>query len=258
MNPHFGKILPILFLMTFLSGSAFAQDVVEEFSPERPGAIGGPDVLPKGRVQIESATSWERSSFDGPWTTDWSVAGSILRVGLSDMAEARFRGNYFVFSDGSERTGGFDNFVIGTKIKLLDGGKFIPEMSLLADVLIPGKKGSAFMREYWGGTLALLFENRITDWLYLGYESDLMFYGEGSPELFYGVELFFQPWDKVSFAIDEYNYTGSYGTECWSELSFAYQIASRLQFDLSTDICLSSPSRYAGITVGVSWQITRK
>ena len=259
MTAPFEKLLLVLVLAIPFSTLVRAQDGSgEEFSADRPGAIGGSDILPKGRVQLESGSSWERSALEGPWTTTFSVAESLLRVGLSDNAEAHFQGNYLIISNWGGRDRGFDNFSFGTKVKLLDGERFVPDIAINADVIIPGKKGSIFMRQNWGGQMALLFENRITDWFYLCYEGDLIFYGEGTPEFFYGVELFFQPWEQFSVILDQYNYSGSFGTECWSELSLAYLVAPRLQIDLSTDVCLSDPSRYGGLSVGFAWQITKR
>ena len=235
----------------------FAQETAE-FTADRPGATGGPAVLPKGRLQLESGVAWERSALDGPWSTTWTVNTSMLRWGISDMAELRFQADYLISSTDGEKQSGFDSIIFGTKAKLYEGGKILPEVAIMANVMVPGKKGSAFLGDKWGGQIALLCENSITDWFSVGFEADLIWHGVGAPEVFFGGCLSFQPWEKFCVMLEEFNYGSGGEIQCWSELSCAYQVAPRVQLDLASDLCLSDPSHYGILMLGVSWQITKK
>lgn len=255
------KILPALLVALLPFGAvstlASAQEAAE-FTADRPGATTGPSVLPRGRVQLETGFAWERSALEGPWATTWTVNTSMLRWGFSDAAELRLQANYLI-SEGEEgRQFGFDSVIFGTKARLYEGNGILPEMALMANILVPGRKGSAFLSEHWGGQIALLCENELAPWCSLGYEADLIWKGDGRPEVFFGAGLGFQPWERFAFQIEEFNIGTGEGLQCWSELSCAWQVSPRVQLDLATDICLTAPERYAILMFGVSWQITKR
>ena len=257
MKTFFKTFLISSFVALASAFCASAQEA-EEFTADRPGATTGPTVLPKGRVQLETGFGWERSALEGPWATTWTVNTSMLRWGFSDMAELRLQANYLISKQGGERDFGFDSVFFGTKARLHEGGKIMPAISLMANVMVPGKKGSAFLSDRWGGQMGLLFENTLAPWCSLGYEADLIWNGYGSPEVFFGACLGFQPWERLSIQVEEYNIGGGGSVQCWSELSLGFQAAPRLQIDLASDLCLSSPDRYGVLMVGLSWQITKR
>lgn len=255
--------IKILYFLLALSSvcaalSPASAQVVPEFSADRPGATTGPGILPRGRVQLETGLGWERSALDGPWTTTWTVNTSMLRWGFSDFAELRLQANYLI-SEGEEgRRFGFDSVFFGTKARLCEGSGILPEMALMANILVPGRRGSAFLSEHWGGQIGLLCENELAPWCSLGYEADLIWEGDGRPEVFFGACLGFQPWERFSFQVEEFNIGSDEGLQCWSELSCAWQVSPRVQLDFATDISLNAPERCAILMFGLSWQITRQ
>jgi len=230
----------------------------QEFSADRPGATTGPTVLPAGRLQLETGFAWERSGLNNSWETTWTVNTSMLRLGLTPYAELRLQANYLISLNNKERKLGFDSVLFGTKAKLFDGWKFLPAVSLMANVFVPGKKGSAFLNEQWGGQMALLCENTVTSWFSIGYEAELLWKGDVKPDVFWGLCLGFQPWERVGFQLEQFNRKDTDGIHCWAELSCAVQVSPRVQLDIASDLSLNSPARYAILMFGVSWQITRR
>ncbi len=105
--------------------------------------------------------------------------------------------------------------------------------------------------------MGLLFQNPITSWFSLGYEADLIWSEESRPTVFYGVCLGFSATDRISVALEEYNENTAEGTDCWAEVSFAYQVTPRLQLDLGTDIYLNHPGRCHNLSLGLAWQLTK-
>ena len=229
------------------------------FTADRPGATTGPDVLPKGRVQWETGTAWERSSLDGPLTTTWTVNTSMLRWGFSDYAELRLQADYLHRSyEHGGAVNGFDNVTLGTKVRLFDGYNAFPAVSLLANVLIPGGDNAEFLPSHTGGQMGLLFANDLTSWCSLGYEVDLIWNGYTQPTVFWGLGLGFSVGESFTIQVEEYNHSFGGNTESWSELSFAFQLSPRVQLDLGTDINLNHPDRYHNLLLGVSWQLTSR
>jgi len=235
---------------------AFSQDDAG-FTADRPGATTSPDVLPKGRLQWETGVAWERDRIGDPATTAWTPNTSMLRWGFSDYAELRLQGSYITMTDGEETTAGLADLSIGTKVRLFDGWKAVPAISLLANLYVPGGSDSNFLPQEWGGQIGLLFQNQLTPWLSLGYEGDLIWSDNSRPAAFYGVCLGFALSDRLSLAVEEYNNSSAGETECFSEISLGYQISPRVQIDLGTDISLNYPTRYHNLMLGVAWQITK-
>ena len=252
-------------LLALLPLCAMAQSEEEAgFTADRPGATTGVDVLPKGRVQWETGIGYERSKMDGPAATTWTLNTSLLRWGISESAELRLQADYLYSNCEGVHTNGLSNVAIGTKVKLYDGWGAVPAVSLLGNVMFPdrclpsfGGDGGGLLPEEWGGQMGLLFQNELTSWLSLGYETDLIWSDAAKPTFFWGACLGFQLNDRLSLMAEEYNYQYSDSHENWVELGAAYMLTPRLQLDLATDISLNYPKRYFNLMVGVAWQITR-
>ena len=252
------RISTAFFSLVLLPLCALAQTEEAGFTADRPGATTGVDVLPKGRVQWETGIGFERSKMDGPAATTWTLNSSLLRWGISESAELRLQADYLYSSCEGAHTNGLSNVAIGTKVKLFEGCKAVPAVSLLGNVLIPGGSDAEYLPRYVGGQMGLLFQNELTSWLSLGYEADLIWSDSARPTVFWGFCLGFQVTDRCSLIAEEYNYNMAGGHENWIELGAAYQLTPRLQLDLATDISLNDPKHYFNLLAGIAWQITKK
>ena len=252
------KKVIVLLLVTLLPLLALAQSEEAGFTADCPGATTGVDVLPKGRVQWETGIGLERSKMDGPTATTWTLNNSLLRWGISESAELRLQADYLYSSCEGAHTHGLSNVAIGAKVKLFEGWKAVPAVSLLGNVLAPGGCNAEFLPKEWGGQMGLLFQNELTSWCSLGYETDLIWSDAAKPTLFWGACLGFQLNDRLSLMAEEYNYNKPDGHENWVELGAAYMLTPRLQLDLATDISLNYPKDYFNLMVGIAWQITKK
>lgn len=258
MTRSFFRFVWVLVVAVSFPSLAAAQSV-EEFQADRPGATTGPGVLPRGRVQWETGFASERSALEGPWERTWTVNTSLVRVGFSDFAELRLEGEYIIHTVNDVRSHGWDNLSFGVKGKLLEGEKWIPSISLMANALLPGKNYSPFMSEEWGGRMALLCENTVTSWFTIGYEADLIWEGEEvEPDVFFGICLGFAPWKRFSFFVEEFNRSTANGLRNWMEFSLAFQLAPRVQLDIATDISLNDTKKYSIFMLGLIWQITKR
>lgn len=201
-----------------------AQSEEAGFTADRPGATTGVDVLPKGRVQWETGIGLERSKMDGPTATTWTLNNSLLRWGISESAELRLQADYLYTDIEGTHVKGLSNVAFGTKVKLFEGWKAVPAVSLLGNVLVPGGSDAAFLPEEWGGQMVLLFQNELTSWCSLGYETDLIWSDAAKPTFFWGACLGFQLNDRLSLMAEEYNYNKPDGHENWIELGAAYML----------------------------------
>lgn len=246
-------IKKLLLLFVLFPSSIFAQEY-SVFTADRPGMTTGTDVLPKGRIQWETGVGVEHSSIESPSNTTWTINTSLLRLGISDYAELRLQADGLYTSSDEGCYGGLANMIVGTKLHLFDGWKAIPEMSLLANIMIPGGKDSNFLPENVGGQLGVLFQNNLSSKLSLGYEADVIWGDEEKPTVFGGVCLNFQASDKLNLMIEEYNYNNVH-TQYWMEIGAAFMVSKRLQIDVATDLSLQYPKRYCNLSLGLAWQI---
>lgn len=215
----------------------------------------GAEVLPKGRVQLETSMGCERLKIEEPATSVWSLNASLLRWGIFDRAELRLQGEcIYTYSDGS---GACDltNVAVGAKVNLFEGWKAVPAVSLLCNVLVPGGSKAENLPRHWGGQMGVLFQNELATWCTLNYEADLIWSDSEIPAFFLGASLGFQVTDRLSLAAGEFNLHTPDGHEPWLELGAACQLAPRLQADLVADIDLCYPQRHYNLALGVVWQI---
>ncbi len=243
-----------VFLLVFLPVFVMAQESVG-FTADRPGSTTSVDVLPRGRVQWETGIGWERSKLEGPAKNTWTMNTSLLRWGISSSAELRLQADWLYSSAEGEHSSGLSDVALGAKVHLFEGWKAVPEVSLLANVLIPGGSNAHFLPHEWGGQLGILFENKLTPWFSLGYEGDLIWSDNSRPTFFYGVCLSFDLTDRLFLVLEEYNSNTTDGTKSCSEISLGYMLSPRVQIDLGTDINLNHPGRYRNLMVGIAWQI---
>ena len=242
-----------LALLALLPLSALAEDDAGGFTADRPGATTGVDVLPKGRLQWETGVAWEHSRLDDEPFTIWTLNSSLLRLGITDFAELRMQADRALLVSDEGTESGFANVLFGTKVRLysppdLNGrNKYIPAMSLMANVVVPGSGDSQLMPHKWGAELCLLFQNHLSSRYTLGYEADIAWSPDIWPHFFYGLCLQYQPSRRLSVLLEEYNYNATGQRESWLELSAAWQLSPRVQLDSSTDISLNYPRNYQNI-----------
>jgi len=244
--------LALCLVLTVLTASG--QHV--PFTSDLPGSTGGTDVLPKGRFQWETTVGFERQSFESPATNAWTINSSMLRLGITEFAELRLQGSYLFTACDGIHTKGFSDVSIGTKVKFFRTEKLLPNISLLANVLVPGGKDADFLPENWGGQIGLLLDWDVNSWITLSCEGDIYWKGE-KPDYLYGFGLNFDLSSRAFLAVDEYNQYEEGDSYSWLALSFAYQLAPRLLMDVSTDFSLNDLAHYQNLMVGLAWQITK-
>lgn len=241
---------------------ALAQE--EEFTADRPGITNSTDILPAGRLQWETGMGFDRMKADGVTSTTWTLNSSTLRWGIGGPAEVHLQTDYLYTSEEGDHYGGLANVAVGTKINLYSPsaaaegrGGLLPEICLLANVFVPGGNDAHYLPRQWGGQLGLVFQHELTPWCTLNYDGELTWSDDERPQAFYGACLCFQLSDRLFLLAEEYNYNQTGGTESWVGLGAGLIVAPRLQLDLSTNMSLNYPKRYANLMVGVSWQLTK-
>jgi hypothetical protein len=122
--------------------SAFAADD-DAINPDRPGVAESPQVVGKGRVQLETSVQWDRQRDDSSHVRTL-YSPTLLRIGLGDSTELRFETdgrNVIHASDPATGehtvTAGWADTEVGAKWHLKDGQGGAPALGLLLHAALP-------------------------------------------------------------------------------------------------------------------------
>jgi hypothetical protein len=115
----------------------------DAISPDRPGFANPPDVVGKGRLQLETSLQWDRQRTDDQHERTVSTP-TLLRVGVSEAVELRLETDgrdivHDVDPATGERTTttGYADTALGFKWRLADQQGARPALALLGAVDLP-------------------------------------------------------------------------------------------------------------------------
>lgn len=251
------KRLFLIFMMFCVSIGVWAQTEVE-FTADRPGASTGPAVVGHNVIQLEQGLQYDGGGGAGIFT----ISNTLLRYGLFPNMELRLSGDAFIYqnAEGDVRQWlpAFSGLSIGTKIKCFDGEGAIPAVSVLAEFSISGTATKDFQVDHLAPSLYLLFENPVCDWLSIGYNVGAEWDGsEAAPIAFAALCFGFSVADSFGCFVESYNYFGRSGNQYAVDFGMNWQVARKLQLDISANIDLVNPTECWAISCGLTWQINR-
>lgn len=237
--------------------SCHAQEGLE-FVADRPGATTGPDIAPKYKLIWETGLQYEHDHTDKPTEKTLNYHNSLFRFGVSEYAELRLGiAASQTYPDNQDSYGGISSLTVGTKVKVFDGWRAVPKISLLGELLLPGGSNHCYLPQHVGTNLHLLFNNDITSWFSLGYDVGVFWSGnkdEEQPSTFLGACFSFKPTERLGLFVEEYN-TLDTTNQYMTEFGGTYMVSSRVQIDTYIDMNLQHMDKYVNIGLGVVWRI---
>ena len=249
-------IFSFLFLLSL--SVLVAQESEFTISADRPGMATGVDIMPFKKVQFETGFQWDYSG-----TSAITLPTAMLRFGLSDFAELRLQYDGTLTENlGAQWSYNVEPLTIGTKIKVLEGGQYVPAISFMANLAIPSTSDLA-RTMHVAPSLYLLFQNDITDWFNVGYNVGVEWNGEDAiPATFLAICLGFGITDNFGAFLESYNYftrydlsTGKTAVDANLDFGFNYIVHPRIQLDLYASFNCQDPKSYSNIGLGVAWFI---
>ena len=252
------KKLLTLVIALIISCGCFAQTEEEQPSvaADRPGMSTGTDVTPFLKVQ------WE-TGFESYFTNEPGVLlpTTMIRFGVTRFAELRLEYDG-VLNQHDRRKWNYEvqPLILGTKVKVFDGYKWVPKISLMANLAIPLTR-EQLHETHVAPSLHLLFQNDVTDWFNIGYDVGAEWDGVTAiPATFLGVCLGFKISDNFGAFIESYNYFTKYSmkkteAECNLDFGFTCTVHPRVQLDLYGMFNCQDPKSDNGIGLGVAWLI---
>ena len=251
------KLFPLILLLACLV-AANAQTETPAVAPDRPGMATGTDVTPFLKVQ------WE-TGFESTWDGNpaFLLPTTMLRFGVTKFAELRLEYDGVLFQQ-YEHQWAYDvqPLVIGTKVKIFEGYKWVPKISLMANLAIPlTRVPYGDVQPHVAPSLYLLFQNDVTDWFNIGYNVGAEWSGVSHiPSTFLALCLGFNMFDRFGAFVESYNYFTRYGkrnteAECDLDFGFTCLVHPRVQLDLYGMFNCQDPRNFNGIGLGVAWLI---
>lgn len=254
------KKTSLLLVLLTIGLVSFAQTENEpSISADRPGMATSTDVMPFLKVE------WE-TGFEANWngTPGFLLPTTMFRFGITHFAEIRIEydgtySRYNIHDWGYE----VQPLVLGAKAKIFDGYKWVPKISLLANLSIPLKRNfDAFGNvQHVAPSLYLLFQNDVTDWFNIGYNVGVEWSGYSQiPSTFLALCLGFNITDNLGAFVESYNYFTRFGpknteVECNLDFGFTYTVHPRVQLDLYGMFNCQNPKSFNGIGLGIAWLI---
>lgn len=121
-----------LLLILITNSSIFSQSLVTDRPDQTESAL----TVPRNSIQIESGFIYEKLNEDEIYTNNYSIAGTLLRYGLTDILELRLGAAYLI-SESRITNLGFENVLTGIKFNLSTEDEGLFDFGLFAHVYLP-------------------------------------------------------------------------------------------------------------------------
>lgn len=233
---------------------------------DRPHQTETAEMVPYKHFQIESGISME-IDHDGDTRNENIYYNSLLmkygigsgmdlRVGIDYLNNSAFQSDSLL-----SKTKGLSGLSFGGKKFLYRGTKYLPKVSLMAEMYLPyfGKK--EFRPNFTGGTLRLLCEHEIGENTELEYNFGPD-WGGIIPNIsyFYAVSLTQKVAGPLSIYGEIYGFFNenkdlSYINDFRCDAGFVYLLKKNLQLDLEGGIAFTSPQLGYFAACGISWRV---
>lgn len=123
--------------------SSIPPRVIEpSFSADRPGIGLSSSVVSPGSMQMESGFAFTMARRSGATSQGIAIGSPLTRWGIAPGIEVRFQGDGYRFrstsgSEGFQRLKGLGDTNLGTKVRLVQPGRWKPEVSVVAELWMP-------------------------------------------------------------------------------------------------------------------------
>jgi hypothetical protein len=245
-----------------------------ELDTDRPGVTQSPTVVPHNRLQVEAGLQYQQEELDNLKLKELLYPEVLLRFGVLERAELRLSMAYKQqrrdWNDGgamlTNKSSGLENLQLGAKVNLFEGHGAIPEIGLLANVVLPVGK-EEFRPPHVAPEGRLLFSSKLSEKLelqynvgYRKYKDQEEFRGEAVYSLFGSLKLT----EAFTLFGEFYGFKAKGITpENTVNTGLLIQLRPNLQWDLVVGTVLSDlglesqsePEVFAG--TGLSWRLPR-
>lgn len=255
-------IYTILISLIFVCSKTYL--FTQEIITDRPDQSESPYIVTKNRIQIEAGVVSENDEPVKDNKTSVLTAPEVLiRYGLADNIELRagmsFLSSKYTYNSSSESSSGLSPLSIGTKIKIFNEKKSLPQTSLILNVTLPFKEKSKFQSDYIGCEFKFTMQNTLSKRFNLTYNLGGQF-GEGFPGAIgiYTISLGANIIKNLSAFAELYGFTLQKNSpDHRADFGITYVVIQNIQADLSFGLGISKKSPDYFIGGGVSVRLPK-
>ncbi|MEP6615264.1 MAG: transporter [Ginsengibacter sp.] len=254
------KIIWIFFQFIFIT-TVKAQ--VEPIDTDRPDQTESVFLVPDQWMQFEFGLAITHVTSE---VSELLVPTLLSRYGISKKVELRLLTSYtstshLLIPTGTVYERGFTPVEIGTKVALLQPGHFLPQVSLIAQVGIPGLSSPKYKINKPSVALVLALQNELSENFALGYNLGAEWDGidNSSPSYIYTLS------PGLNFGKRWYGYIETFGSFRKHEAAqhnidggVAYYISNNSKIDFSSGFGVSPVSPDWYVSVGFSTRFKLK
>jgi hypothetical protein len=245
-----------------------------DLDTDRPGVTQSPTVVPRSSWQLEAGLQYKKEELQLVKLKELLYPEVLLRFGVLEWAELRLATAYKQqrrdWDDGgaviTNRSSGLENLQLGAKLNLFEGRGVLPEIGLLANVVLPVGK-AAFRPPHAAPEGRLLFNSKLSEKFELQYNAGYRKYNDQQDyqgEAIYSVAGNLKLTGEFTLFGEFYGFKAKGATpENTVDMGLLVQLRPNLQWDLVVGTVLSDlglasqdePDVFAG--TGLSWRLPR-
>jgi hypothetical protein len=245
-----------------------------ELDADRPGVTQSPTVVPRSSWQVEAGLQYKKEELPDFKLKELLYPEVLLRFGVLEWAELRLGTAYKQerrdWEGGgavlTNRSSGLENLQLGAKVNLFEGRGAVPEIGLLANLVLPVGK-EEFRPPHAAPEGRLLFNSKLSEKFELQYNAGYRKYKDQEE---YRGEAIYSVAGNLKLTDDFTLFGEFYGFKAKGETAdntvntgLLIQLQPNLQWDLIIGTVLSDlglesksePAVFAG--TGLSWRIPR-
>jgi hypothetical protein len=242
-----------LFFIAFFTIPAFAQEDIET---DRPDQTETSAIVPAGKFQVEAGIMHQQTEAH---SRELTLPTALWKYGVNDKFELRLITEIVHEKYSDSVASGLQPVTLGLKINLWKEKRFVPETSLLVQMQIPKLASKDFKLDYAVPEVRLLFSNKISSTIDLGYNAGAEWNGEkAEPTFEYTLSPNFSITQKLKVFIEAFGFmTQQHHPDHWIDSGLMFLLTKDIQLDLAGGYELTSHNHYHQFyeTVGISFRI---
>ena len=246
------KWISVLLVALFFPSLAFAQDKLNEISVDRPGIAESPFTVAPRNYQLETGFDYYKRTNE----VVKFLPVTLFRTGISQAAELRVSVKHIHQKKIGNEVLGVSPLSIGIKTHIIQEKGWIPEMDILADVIIPMGK-SPLQPENLGHDILLLFQNELGQKTSINYNLGLIWDGISNSEMYTSSFcLNHLTTDRFGLFIEYFNFIRkSDSREHGLDGGFTFLLMPMIQADFSAGISLTDGKPNHFLSTGISFRV---
>lgn len=185
----------------------------ETIVTDRPDQTEAPSLTPKGWFQIEAGAFSEGDQSEGVTTHQSAYTSILWKYGLSKNLEIRVITEYLGAENRADDSSqivaedGLSPLTIGSKIRICESYKWIPQISLITHLSLPYFGDKAFTQNYIVPRFRFLFSHGLSEKLNLSYNLGMEWEeGTSAATSIYTISLAYSLHRKVGCFIEAYGF----------------------------------------------------